>query len=212
MFPYRRIIVRVRRTNGDSPALQTALDGIGARLRTRLEEMRCEVPHTLDVRAECVQPSADEWTDDQLFSIQCEREEAEPVMPPDPRRRSSLRVAVVQGAATQEAYRFDEPAVYIGRSVEVADRSGRVRRNHVAFLDSIDGITETVGRAHACFRLNDQTGECRIFDEGSSNGTWVVRRGATLFVPPRDPRGVRVESGDEVRIGRALIRVSVEAE
>jgi hypothetical protein len=28
-------------------------------------------------------------------------------------------------------------------------------------------------------------------------------------VPPRDPRGVRVQSGDEVHIGRAVIRVTL---
>jgi pSer/pThr/pTyr-binding forkhead associated (FHA) protein len=85
-----------------------------------------------------------------------------------------------------------------------------VRRNDVAFLDSVDGVTETVGRAHACFRCDQERGEYQIFDDGSSNGTWIVRKGTTILVPPKDPRGVRVESGDEILFGRAAVRVSIE--
>ena len=94
--------------------------------------------------------------------------------------------------------------------MEATDASGRIRRNDVAFLDRVDGVTETVGRAHARFRRDEKTGEYRVFDEGSRNGTSIVRSGATIVVPPTDPRGVRVETGDEVRLGRALIRLSVE--
>ena len=53
------------------------------------------------------------------------------------------------------------------------------------------------------------TGEYRLFDDGSSNGTAIIRGGETIAVPPRDPRGVRVQSGDEVQVGRAVIKVLV---
>ena len=207
VFPYSRIVVRVSQATADGPALQAALDGLGGRLRTRLEELQCNVPHALEVNAVCLTERPDEWPEGRLFSIECEREDAETTAPLPGRCHSSLRIAVVQGAAVQEAYRFDQPAVYVGRTAEAVERAGRIRRNDVAFLDRVDGVTETVGRAHACVRLDETTGEYHVFDEGSSNGTWVVRHGATIFVPPRDPRGVRLESGDEVRIGRALIRV-----
>jgi len=210
-FPYTRIVVHVSQPGASVPALEAALDGLDAGLRKRLEELECDVPDTLHVAAACVTQPPDGWSDGQLFSIECGREEPE-AAPAAARGRSSLQVTVVQGAAHEASYRFDEPAVYVGRTLEAVDRAGRVRRNHIAFLETVDGITETVGRAHACFRRSENTGEYRIFDEGSSNGTWVVRRGSAILVPPRDPRGVRVESGDEVRIGRALIRVSVGAE
>jgi hypothetical protein len=46
-------------------------------------------------------------------------------------------------------------------------------------------------------------------DEGSSNGTSVIRNGAAIPVPPRDPRGVRVQSGDEIQVGRAVLRLTI---
>ena len=35
----------------------------------------------------------------------------------------------------------------------------------------------------------------------------VLRGGEEIAVHRRDPRGVRVRSGDEIRLGRALLRV-----
>jgi hypothetical protein len=51
----------------------------------------------------------------------------------------------------------------------------------------------------------------RLFDEGSRNGTAILRDGEVIAVHRRDPRGVRVRSGDEVRLGRALIRIDIES-
>ena len=208
VFPYDRILVRIRPLDTDRAALQVAFEGLGDRLHARLEELLCDVPGAIDVKTIFLTEAPDEWPARRLFSIECER--AAEASPPADMRRCSLHVAVVKGAAKQEAYTFSEPAIYLGRTEEATDLQGRVRRNDVAFLDSVDGVTETVGRAHARFRCDEDTGEYRIFDDGSSNGTWIVRGSATIFVPPKDPRGVRVESGDEVRIGRALIRVSIE--
>ncbi len=209
VFPYNRVIVQVRDVNADRAALQAAFGGLGSRLRGRLEELQCEVPHVIDVKAVFLTGAPDGWPEGRLFSIECESHEAE-APAADSHCRKSLSITVVKGAATQAAYTFSEPSVYVGRTVEATDASGRIRRNDVAFLDRVDGVTETVGRAHARFRRDEKTGEYRVFDEGSHNGTSIVRSGTTIVVPPTDPRGVRVETGDEVRLGRALIRVAVE--
>ena len=210
VFPYNRVVVRLAPVKADRAALQAAFDRLGDRLLGRLEELRCDVPKAIDLRPVFLQSVPDEWPPGRLFAIDCERN-VEP-SPPRPVGRSLLEISVVKGAAAAEVYRFSEPAVYVGRMSEATDVLGRVRCNHVAFQDSVDGVTETVGRAHACFRRDETTGGYRIYDDGSYNGTWIVRRGATIFVPPRDPRGVRVESGDEVRLGRALIRIAIEPE
>ena len=63
-------------------------------------------------------------------------------------------VAVLKGAATEGTYTFTEPVISIGRSEDPTDELGRVRRNRVAFLDTVDGVTETVGRAHARLRFD----------------------------------------------------------
>jgi hypothetical protein len=210
VFPYNRIIVQVREVNADRPALQAAFATLRERLRGRLEELQCDVPDAIDVKAVFLTKAPDGWPDGRLFSIECESHEAEAPPAVDTHRRKSLSITVLNGAATQAVYAFSEPSVSVGRTAEAIDAAGRVRRNDVAFLDRVDGVTETVGRAHARFRLDEKTGEYRVFDEGSRNGTSIIRRGATIVVPPADPRGVRVETGDEVRLGRASIRLSVE--
>ncbi len=118
---------------------------------------------------------------------------------------------MLRGATTANTYTFTDSTISIGRSTDPTDELGRVRRNRVAFLDTVDGVTETVGRAHARLRFDGPTEGYRLFDEGSSNGTSIIRAGTTIAVPPRDPRGVRVQSGDEVVIGRAVIRVTLGA-
>jgi FHA domain len=211
VFPYDRIVVRIGQMNADRTALHAAMDGVSARLCARLGELQCDVPRAIDVKTVFLKKVPDGWPDGRLFSIECERA-ADAFPAADARRRRSLHVAVMKGAATQKAYKFCGPAIYVGRSEEATDLLGRVRRNDVAFLDNVDGVTETVGRAHARFQCGQETGEYRIFDDGSSNGTWIIRGAARIVVPAKDPRGVRVESGDEVRLGRALIRVSIESE
>jgi hypothetical protein len=86
---------------------------------------------------------------------------------------------------------------------------GRVRFNHVAFEDTRDGVTETVGRAHARLQLDRASGRYHLFNEGSSNPTSIIRGGRMIRVAPRDPRGVRVQSGDQLQLGRAVLRVTI---
>ena len=120
-----------------------------------------------------------------------------------------LQVTLLAGTATQPVYTIESPTVLVGRGVEPVDHAGRVRRNHVAFVEEANDMAETVGRAHARFTWDAAAGEYRVFDEGSSNGTRVLRGGASISVPARDPRGVRVRSGDEIQFGRARVRIKV---
>jgi len=115
---------------------------------------------------------------------------------------------VIAGAASQTTYTIEAATILVGRGAEQLDASGSMRRNQIVFLETSDGITETVGRAHARLTWDGPSGTYRLFDEGSSNGTHVVRDGASIRVPPRDPRGVRVRRGDEVQFGRALVRLN----
>jgi hypothetical protein len=208
VFPYDRIVVRLSTVNADRPALEAAFQGLGSRLRARLEELRCEAPDAIDVEAVFLNEPAAEWPSGRAFSIECVRTGGTDCAEAHT-EQSALHIAVVSGTATEPAYRFSAPVIFVGRTVEATDDAGRVRRNDVAFFDTVDGVNETVGRAHARFRLDVRTGDYSIYDDGSRNGTWIVRRGVAIAVPSRDPRGVRIESGDEVRLGRALIRVAI---
>ncbi|MGH9372890.1 MAG: FHA domain-containing protein [Vicinamibacterales bacterium] len=209
VFPYNRITVRLGPAFADRPALQAAFNGLEGRLRERLTELRCSIPPHTDVRVSFLRRAPAEWTLGQLFSVECEAE-AEAVPEPQPApREPTLQLTIVKGAASKKAYTFAQPVVSIGRTAEPTDERGRVRRNDVVFLDTVDETTETVGRAHARLEFEARTRTYRLYNEGSSNPTFIARGGTTIQVAPRDPRGVRVRSGDEIHLGRAVIRVAV---
>lgn len=209
LFPYSRIIVRLRPPDADRPGFEAAFASMTARVRERLGELRCEAPGALDVRVSFVKKAPAGWAAEQLFSIEYPNDPEAAAEPREKPPLPVLRITVLRGAATDQAYTFTDPNISIGRTADPTDGLGRVRRNRVAFLDTVDGITETVGRAHARLRREPETGEYRLFDEGSSNGTSIVRDGTAILVPPRDPRGVRVQSGDEIQIGRAVIQLTI---
>jgi len=211
VFPYTRLLLRVRQVHADRAPLESALDGIGLRIRERLAEVRCEAPRTIDVRVVFVEESPAEWRPDQMFAIDYFREAETHAVVKTQTPPPAVHVAVLRGTATESSYTFTEPVISIGRSSDPTDELGRMRRNRVTFLDTVDGVTETVGRAHARLRFDVASREYRLFDDGSSNGTAIIRGSATITVPPRDPRGVRVQSGDEVQVGRAVIKVIVGA-
>lgn len=211
VFPYGRVIVRLVQPGPGRPGLEATFRGFDAVLRERLQELQCDASKDLGVKIVILKKPPPEWTDGQLFSVDYQSQSETPPAEHGTRRPPPLHVTVVKGAASQQAYTFAEPIVSIGRIAEPADQRGRVRRNHVAFLDSVDGTTETVGRAHARLAFDAKTGEYRVFDEGSRNGTYVIRMGESILVAPRDPRGVRVHSGDEIQLGKAVIRVSIDA-
>jgi hypothetical protein len=210
VFPYNRILVRVAQANAGPHALDAAFRDLDARVRERLEELHCAAPSGLEVRIAILEQAPEEWTDGQLFSVAYDNQAVEPREHRDAPRPVSVRITVVKGAAGQQEFTFTAPMISIGRTPEPTDEMGRVRRNDVVFLDTVDGATETVGRAPARVEWDAPTREDLLFDEGSSNGTSIIRRGTTIHVSAHDPRGVRVRSDDEIQLGRAVIRVSLE--
>ena len=194
VFPYNQILVRLGPLTAERPALQAAFDGLETRLRERLLELRCAPPRALDVRVSFLKRPPAEWRPGQLFSVECRSEAEPPAEPREEPRVRRLRLSIVKGAATQETYSFAQSVISIGRTAEPTDERGRVRRNDVVFVDTVDGITETVGRAHARLQCDGTAGEYRIFNDGSSNPTFILRDGTTIQIPPRDPRGVRVSA------------------
>jgi len=221
-FPYTSLTIHILADEPDRPRIDAALQTIGQRILERLEELRCESPRAPRVEIAWIDQRPAAWKPGQIFAVDYRRVPGAagasrrtappaPVTPGDPRAVASphVVVSVLKGSASDAIYRFHEPVISIGRSEDPTDALGRVRRNRVAFLDVVDGVTETVGRAHARLRFDQASGDYRLFDEGSSNGTAIVRSGETIPVPARDPRGVRVQSGDEVLVGRAVIRIDL---
>jgi pSer/pThr/pTyr-binding forkhead associated (FHA) protein len=210
VFPYTRIVVRVvGQTGSDRAALEAAFAGFDARLRERLAELRCQPPRTLEAKVVIARKVPSDWPASRLFVIDYQTQQEATSQAPQASERPPVHITILKGAASRKAYSFTDQVISIGRTADPTDETGRVRRNRIAFLDTADGVTETVGRAHAHIRFVAQSREYRLFDDGSSNGTAIVRHGSTIPVLARDPRGVRVRSGDEIQIGRALLRIAI---
>lgn len=211
-FPYGRVTVRITQPSADEAAIQAVFADLPLRLRERLAELNCETPATIDTRvvlepAEAGAPTA----------IQVECSGASPLRGPAaagpsvvPVQRPTVRLTVVKGQCAEPEYVLDEPVIAIGRTAEPTDAQGLVRFNHVAFLETRDGVNETVARAHARVQFDQSAGYYVVFNESSSNPTSLTRAGRMIRVPPRDPRGVRILSGDQIQLGRAVLRVTLE--
>jgi len=207
IFPYDRITVRVAQRDADVAAIEAVFGQLEERLRNRLAEMNCEAPDALHVSSSVVAVDGDETPP--MLTIECDRTSEVRKAPP---RRASLptvSLEVVKGQCELPEYVLDEPVIAIGRTAEPSDAFGLVRRNHVAFLDVRDGTSETVGRAHARLQFDPVSGQYLLFNEGSSNPTSIIRGGRPIRVAPRDPRGVRVQSGDQILLGRAVLKIVV---
>jgi hypothetical protein len=125
--------------------------------------------------------------------------------------RPSLELTVLKGVATQKVYELDSPRVYLGRLEEVTDPDGRVRRrNDVAFLE-VGEINSTVSREHARIAWDAESGGWWLRAEQNASGTRIYRGGRTLDVSSNDRRGVRLQPGDEIYLGRACVKVGMRA-
>lgn len=219
-FPYNRVVVHVDQPNADRPAIEAVFAQLPARLRERCAEMRCELPGDFDARVAITTAAGQNGP---VLWLECHRDadEAEatdedrgdvsgaPALTTGERPRPELRLSVLTGACEQPEYTFQTSVIAIGRGADPADTLGRVRRNHVAFLDARDGVSETVARAHARLEFDPAIGAYLLFNESSSNPTFIRRDGRSLRIAPRDPRGVRVQTGDELQLGRAVLKLAL---
>ena len=231
VFPYHRLRIRLL---APTPERRVELEAVArdlwdlpADIRKRLTECGCPVPSDLDVDVEVVEESGLE-AGARRHHIEFERAErtAKPPAPALPTLISSagtvavppptlggdrptLELTVLKGTATRKVYSFPAGRVYIGRMEEIADEEGRVRRrNDVAFQEDGD-VNQTVSREHARILYDEASGELRLRAESGASSTRIFRDGRSIDVSGRDPRGVKIQSGDEIYFGRASVKVTI---
>lgn len=123
-------------------------------------------------------------------------------------------VTVEAGTAKPAELTVKGPRINIGRTVEVyREGSGLARRNDVAFSEE-DEVSRSVSREHAHILHSQETGECRLVNDriykGEANcGTYIIRGGFTIAVH-RNARGTLLASGDQIQLGKALLRFNVD--
>ena len=213
VFPFNAIALTILAPSRDARARLDAVFADGPTLRDRivasLGSAACQVDD-LDVSVAYEAKPRKTWRDP-AFHIEFARVVKRARPAPEPERAPAtprLELTVLKGTAEQETYTLDGAIrIDLGRCAEVRDNRHRlVRTNHVAFLERSCDANQTVSRRHAHISFEADGRGFRVRDDGSEHGTGVVRHGRTLGVP-RGARGVRLESGDEIVLGEARVRV-----
>lgn len=213
VFPFDRVVVHVAAGSRAERARFAALaDGpptLQDRMMQRLKAAGCDVGRLALTIAYAPRPRPN-WATPH-YHVQFERTapqaSSDAAAPREPRR---LDVAIVAGSAERKAYTFNGGRIDIGRRSEVVDqRQGLLRTNHIAFLEGGEEVNQSVSRRHAHIVFDAAAGEYRLHDDRSARGTALLRRGQTIRVPAGS-RGVRLESGDDIVVGQAKLRVRIQ--
>lgn len=214
VFPFNHVVVHVlAASRADKARFAAVAEGpppLRQRITDRLRRAGCDVRH-LDVAVVFASRAKPDWTAPE-YHVAFDRLET-PAAPekPTPERLAPLHldIAVVAGAAARRAYTFKGGRIDIGRRADVLDHRQRlVRTNHVAFTEGDVAANQSVSRKHAHIVYDPAAREYRLRDDGSARGTAVVRGGQTIPVP-QGSRGTRLDSGDEIVLGQARLRVKV---
>ncbi len=229
VFPFERVEVKLLATSPEERVRLEAIVQNGWELerevKERFKSQGVRVPQGFAIPVQVTEERGPEFGDRRYalgFAKSAEGEGPMPTKPPMPTNaandrgnrparnvRPSLHITVVKGKAAQETYDFDADRIYLGRLEEVLDVAGRVkRRNDVAFLEEGD-LSQTVSREHARIAWDRESGAFWLRDEGSASGTLLFRAGRSIEVSRHDRRGVKLENGDEVYLGRAAVRLGI---
>lgn len=128
------------------------------------------------------------------------------------------KLIVQEGEANAAELKLQKSRTNIGRTVDVYRDQGIFRRNDLAFAADTE-INRSVSREHAHIQYDRVTGEYRLFNDrwyarGEKQqpecGTWIVRDGMSHQVH-RDTRGTKLEPGDEIHFGRAVVQFEIES-
>jgi hypothetical protein len=200
VFPYNRVCVRLRGVSEQHATMLSSgfFAGFCEReLRDALSRARCHFPDDLNV---AVETSPDlPGPKERWLSVSAESQvKTAPV-------RKTARLIVARGTANQSDLVLSKARTNIGRTAEIHRTDGPSRQNELAFSDESD-INRTVSREHAHIAYSRTTSEYRLFnDRPAAGGVWIMRDGLSRAVQ-RDARGVKLRHGDEIHLGRAVLR------
>lgn len=212
VFPFTHVTVTVAAASRDARARFDAVFNspptLGERVAERLAAAGCRGPMPA-VSVTYVPRPHKTWRE-QAFHIRFSRdpEAASPEAVTDS-EALKIELTVIKGSAERRSYSFEARRIDIGRCRDVRDTRHRlIRANDIAFTEGADALNQSVSRQHAHIAYDSRTAAYRIYDDGSSHGTVVVRCGKTFLVP-RGARGLRLQSGDELALGDARLRVKI---
>lgn len=209
VFPFNQVgLTIVAATDADRAPFEAVFAGppsLRERLVDRLEAAGC-ADLDLEVAVDYVGSPDPAWPRPD-FHLALAR--VDPPRTEAPADTVRVDVRITHGTGDRGVYSFSALPICIGRGAEVRDhRLQLVRVNHIAFSEGDDAVNRSVSRRHARIERDAATGRLRIFDDGSAQGTSVLRGGRGLAVP-RGSRGLGLQSDDEIVLGQARLRVRV---
>ena len=217
VFPFNNVRVHLIGAPGDKESrarFAAVLDGppsLSERLIDRLRSSGCAIDR-LETTVVYVRRRGAGWTDAD-FHVEFDRADLpSPPVIAAPADDAALRIklTVVKGSAEHRSYAFTTGRIDIGRRSDVVDHRQRlIRTNHVAFSEEGSDENRTVSRRHAHIEFSDRDRCYRIWDDHSAHGTTLVRKGRAIRVPA-GARGIKLETDDEIVLGHARLRVTVE--
>jgi len=208
VLPGSVVVVQVHSAGfKDTRALGVVMEDVRAVLIERLEAMKCTVPAHFHVQIKTVSRRPAGWDRDQRFAVVFEHAKSTRVKGTDIVEPRGLRLVVRRGSAQKKVFDLLLPVIRVGRTRFPTDAQGHVRTNDIAFDDDGSARSRSVGRGHAEIRFMPDTRTYRVFDQGSANGTRVLRKARLSEIAPNDPVGIAIQPGDELHFGKAVVRV-----
>lgn len=216
VFPYTHMHLWLLAETPRERAVLKASFGDGrelaAAIREHLAALGCPVPD-LTLELTLTRKRREEFGD-QRFAIERTRRRGRSREAAAPQALAEtppvVRLTVAKGRAERKTYVLDQDRITIGRLREVTDEHGRLRRlNDIAFADD-DEVSRSVSREHA--RIERREDGLRLIDERSAGGTRIFRAGHSIPVSSRDRRGIQLQSGDLIYLGRAALRLALPDE
>jgi hypothetical protein len=203
VMPFNLITIELRADEPDRKAvLETLFEPrqLSEDIQTTLKAERVTPPSDLTVAVKFVTES------DKELRVICERHAPEK-RATTPAQMAPAYIITVIGASIPARLSLGSPQTNLGRVEDLQDSSGRiVRHNEMFFPETGHEANASVSRAHAHISFDADSGDWRIFDDGSSLGTTLFRKGKRIDVPAHGGRGVALRLSDEIYLGQVRLR------
>jgi len=194
LFPYNSLVAHIDvLEEAEVERLRASCEALEADVRELLAEAGCPAPAlTVEMDVKVAEEAA--------FAVEYTRRV---VAPAKAFTRPAAKLVVLNGEADCAEIEVAANRVNLGRMKEVfSERDGLRRRNDIAFAES----ETTVSREHAYLVYDAASGNFRLCDYQSTRGTAVFRDGRRIDVPRASPRGVPLQSRDEIHLGTARVQ------
>ena len=214
IFPYDLVTIQIHGVGDSQSAIferEFFRGFFENEVRRTLEKEQCRFPGDLrvEVRVTKSLPETGKW-----LTVETSAQAAPP--PPAPVTRRVARLTVLAGTANSFEFALEKARINIGRVTDVYRAAGPSRRNDILFAEETP-INRTVSREHAHILWDEAAREYRLYNDrwykrvGKHDGAcnlWIMRDGMGQEVH-RDTRGTKLQDGDEIHLGKAVLRFSL---